>query len=232
MSDHLTAFWTAPLTTPTREPRRPFDTAAGLRRLAEDAGYVRSPTECGCARARRKLAALAGWGLTQTGAATHVKILTELIGSTPDSSAPGDFAGWTDSVDIDGVHVLACSLYLAHHPESACFWWQLAAGAGHSGAAYCLHLHHLSYGEFAEAGFWKLELSSLLEHEDGDSPEDFIKVLESFARYAASNPRTTVPTGSLEAEFERLADRQENDGLVCRPDHQLVDRIHGLAAKH
>ncbi|MFD6750935.1 hypothetical protein ACFWDC_38360, partial [Streptomyces anthocyanicus] len=57
-------------------------------------------------------------------------------------------------LDVDGALVLAYLLHLTGHPESAQFWWQLAAGAGHREAAYCLHLHHLALGEAREAWHW------------------------------------------------------------------------------
>jgi hypothetical protein len=41
------------------------------------------------------------------------------------------------------------------------FWWQIAAGAEHTGAAYCLHLHHLSQGEIREAALWKRQMSAM-----------------------------------------------------------------------
>ncbi|WP_434600019.1 hypothetical protein [Streptomyces sp. A5-4] len=105
----------------------------------------------------------------------------------------------------------------------------MAAGAGHSGAAYCLHLHHLSFGEVREAYFWKRQMQKLF----GDGHyEEFLKGLESFAGYTVRHrPLATVPTEGLEAEFERLAEDDDDGGLVCRPDSQLADRIHGLAVR-
>ncbi|MFI5621471.1 hypothetical protein [Streptomyces sp. NPDC051567] len=213
------------------EPRRAFDVAAGLRRLAEEAGYVQPAREgrrASCAR--HELEVFSRWALTQTGAASHVKDLTALIGGG-DEAAHAGFEGWTADVDIDGVQIFACTLYLARHPESARFWWQLAAGAGHSGAAYCLHLHHLSGGDVHEAHFWKRQMTKLL---DDRAPESFIEVLESFTGYTARNrPLTTMPTRCLETEFERLVEQHDDDaGLICRPDSQLADRIHDLAIRH
>ncbi|MFF4174128.1 hypothetical protein [Streptomyces sp. NPDC001744] len=90
--------------------------------------------------------------VTQAGAAVHVEELTALLGADGDGN--GDiarFEGWTKGVDIEGVQVFACMLYLAHHPESARFWWRFAAGAGSSKAAYCLYLDHLAPGDDREA---------------------------------------------------------------------------------
>jgi len=204
--------------------------AAGLRRLAEDAGYILPAAgEPGGSRARHRLDVVTRWVVTQAGAAAHVEVLTAVIGD--DGLAPADFDGWTDDVDIHGVHVFACTLYLANHPESAVFWWQLAAGAGHSGAAYCLHLHHLSIGEVRDAAFWKRQAAVLLKGAKGT--EEFFGGLESFTGYAVRNGGYSVMvTRCLEEEFERLAGRHDDGGLVGRPDSRLADRIHDLAGHH
>ncbi|WP_406011821.1 hypothetical protein OG520_01125 [Streptomyces sp. NBC_00984] len=119
-------------------------------------------------------------------------------------------------------------LYLADHPEGAMFWWQLAAGAGHQAAAYCLCLHHLSLGEPDEAAH---RLHQLQRSPDGPSDE-FVKALERFAGYVARRGSTTgVPTGGLEAEIERLVVTGHDGGLVCRPDQRLAERLHELAGR-
>ncbi|MGI5451494.1 hypothetical protein ACQEVM_38180 [Streptomyces sp. CA-243310] len=206
-----------------REPRRTFDVAAGLRALAEEAGYVQpAPEVRRASRARRNLDTFGSLTLKQVGASAHMRDLTAIIG---DPMAPG-FAGWTEDVDIDGVQVFACALHLAGHPESARFWWQLAAGAGHSGAAYCLYLHHLGGGDLREARFWKRQMEKLF----ADSSQ-LVEVLESFTGYTARHRDTApVPAGQLIAEFDRLAEQHEDGGLICRPDTQLADQIHNLAS--
>ncbi|GAA2922635.1 MULTISPECIES: hypothetical protein [Streptomycetaceae] len=227
-----------------REERRPFDVAAGLRRLAREAGYIGpAPAEPRSLRARHRLGLIAHWTVTQAGAATHVEELTAVIGDNG-TGEPEFFNGWTD-VDTHGAHVFACTLYLANHPESAVFWWMFAAGAGHSGSAYLLHLHHITAGEMREAAFWKKQVVSLREHVPDDfdgSTEEFIEELlsglEIYTGYSVRH-RDSWPTPSgetqkvverhLEERFERLADREENDGIVARPDSQLPDRIHELA---
>ncbi|MGW5003076.1 hypothetical protein ACWEP8_36095 [Streptomyces hydrogenans] len=214
-----------------RETRRPFDVGAGLRRIAAGAGYTQAPPghRPQVPSARRRLGVMARVAVTQAGAASHVEELAALLG---DDDSVAQFDGWTDGVDIDGVQVFACMLYLAHHPESARFWWRFAAGAGHSGAAYCLHLDHLARGETREAHFWKRQVAALFRtpphHSFELGAEEFLKALETFTRN--HTPRH-VPTGSLEAEFERLADRDEDDGLVCRPDARLANRINELAGR-
>ncbi|MFF7780449.1 hypothetical protein ACFZCG_39310 [Streptomyces tanashiensis] len=217
------------------EPRRPFDVGAGLRRIAQDTSHVRpsrsrTPKSPG---ARRRLGEMARVTVTQAGAASHVEELTALLGD--DESVP-QFDGWTDGVDIEGVQVFACMLYLAHHPESARFWWRFAAGAGSSGAAYCLYLDHLAHGDDREARFWKRQYAALF-HTNPDrgpelDPEGFLEALDTFTGYAARhNTSRAVLTGGLEAEFGRLADRHTDDGLVCRPVAHLADRVHELAGR-
>ncbi|MFF8917429.1 hypothetical protein ACF08M_30010 [Streptomyces sp. NPDC015032] len=220
--------------TSTREPRRPFDVGAGLRRIAQDAGYVR-PAPLHAPRApgaRRRLGVMARWSVTQAGAAAHMEELAALLG---DDDNAARFDGWTPNVDIDGVQVFACMLYLAHQPESARFWWRFAAGAGHGGAAYCLYLDHLGLGEDREARFWKRQVTTLFRtgpiRTPAIDPDEFLEALETFTGYSARHYTCrTVPTRRLEAEFERLAD-QDTDGLVCRPDARLADRIHELASQ-
>ncbi|MER5988878.1 hypothetical protein [Streptomyces sp. NPDC001787] len=214
-----------------REPRRHFDVAAGLRRLAQDAGYVQAPADEPCgSRARRRLGAVTRWVVTQAGAAAHVEELTAVIGDDIDADlAPADFDGWIDEFDIHGVHVFGATLYLARHPESALFWWQLAAGAGHSGAAYCLYLYHLSVGEVREAAFWKRQAVTLFK----DPTEEFFDGLESFVGYTVRHSADrAVSTRCLEEKVERLAVRHDDGGLVYRPDSRLVEGIHELAGHH
>ncbi|MEV5597020.1 hypothetical protein [Streptomyces sp. NPDC052496] len=66
-------------------------------------------------------------------------------------------------LEPDGARVLACVLQLAGREDSARFWWQYAAGAGDTSAAYCLYLHHLSLAEVGEAHWWHA-------HADPDRP--------------------------------------------------------------
>ncbi|TJZ58686.1 hypothetical protein FCH28_00420 [Streptomyces piniterrae] len=57
-------------------------------------------------------------------------------------------------LEPDGARVLGCVLHLANRADSAQFWWQFAAGAGDTGAACCLYLHHMALGEEQEAQLW------------------------------------------------------------------------------
>lgn len=210
------------------EPRRAFDVAAGLRRLARDAGYTAAPPDPfvpPLARAHHQLVVVSRWCLTHSGAAVHIERLATELGEDVGSEASGPLK----DLDVDGALVFACMLYLADHPESALFWWQLAAGAGHGVAAYCLYLRHLGLGEAREAEHWRQQLQR-----PSDGPDDeFMSGLDRFTLYIRRHGSPTpVSTGGIEAEIERLADTGDTGGLVCRPDQQLADRLHQLAGQH
>ncbi|MBA2811168.1 hypothetical protein E0500_028135 [Streptomyces sp. KM273126] len=207
---------------PVSTPRR-FDVAAALRRLAADASR-RTPTVeiARAAQAGQRLGVVCRWVLNEPDAAEHV----DRIAEGPDR---GPLTG--EEMDVEGALVFACLLYLTGHPESAQFWWQLAAGAGSRAAAYCLHLYHLSMGESRRAWHWFHQLT----HSMADTaPPDaaFIEGLELFARYVRTNgSRAIAPTGLLECEVDRLAARTPGCSvIVARPDRQLVARLQEFAA--
>lgn len=223
-----------------RESRRPFDVSAGLRRLARDAGYTPRARSAPRQRPRRiapgdrdvlpgpkaghQLSVVARWVLNQPQAADHVERLAEEIGAngTTDQCTP------LKDMDVDGALVFACMLYLAGHPESASFWWGVAAGAGHRTAAYCLHLHHLELGEVKEADHWLEQL----QQDDGGPDADLLLVVEQFAGYVRRNcPTTQVPRSGLTQEVERLATREAGDVLVL-PERELADRLQDCAGRH
>nr|WP_138966066.1 hypothetical protein [Streptomyces sp. YIM 121038] len=203
--------------------RRPFDVGAGLRRLAEDGGYVLPATHVSSvSRAGHQLSVVVRWFLNQPRATVHMERLATAIGN----GGPEDGTEPLADLDIHGAHVFACMLHLADHPESAQFWWQLAAGAGHRGAAYCLHLHHLGRGETTEGQHWLHELQHAL-----DGPDiDFVIGMGQFAVYMRDN-HPPVPQGAgLTAEVERLASRGDAEPvLVCRPEREIADRLQHFA---
>ncbi|GAA3139829.1 hypothetical protein GCM10017687_65510 [Streptomyces echinatus] len=222
-----------------QETRRPFDVGAGLRRLAREAGYTASarpaprqrPRPSSAAdremppgpRAGHQLAVIARWVLKQPQAADHVQRLAQEIGNE-DTVALHEASA--EDLDVDGAQVFACMLYLAGHPESACFWWQLAAGAGHRIAAYCLSLHHLELGELNEARQWRKELQ-----QDIDGPDDaFLNIVEHFAKYVRRHC-TATPVPGLTEEVERLATRPRGDVLVL-PERELADRLQDCTNQH
>nr|WTB12166.1 hypothetical protein OG546_50325 [Streptomyces antimycoticus] len=211
-----------------------FDVAAGLRRLAREAGYTLPGLETQRApEAGQRLKAVARWWLTSPQAAAHVdQLVTEL-----DENAPSPLLHGAAPVDVHGVQVFACLLHLTGHPESAQFWWELAASADVRGAAYCLHLHHLSRGEEREAAHWLLQAKRERDQDaggDGNSEDidvlddRFFKTFEHYVRH--HDAATAAPTADLDAEVDRLA--REDDGLVGRPDQQLAERLHAFASRH
>ncbi|MER7179969.1 hypothetical protein ABT404_10895 [Streptomyces hyaluromycini] len=207
---------------PVTAPRR-FDVAAGLRRLAADARR-RTPTTdiARAAQAGQRLGVVCRWVLNEPAVADHVAKIAE---------GPEQGPLTEEHLDVDGALAFACLLYLTRHPESAQFWWQLAAGAGSRAAAYCLHLHHLALGESKRARHWFHQLT----HSMADTaPPDaaFLEGLELFARYVRTNGSTALaPTGRLENEVDRLAARAPGRSvIVARPDRQLVDQLQEFAA--
>jgi hypothetical protein len=210
-----------------REDRRAFDVGAGLRRLAEDAGYVPADRDMpAVSRARHQLRVVARWVLNHRQAAAHVERLVAAIGE----DGPEEGCTPLADLDVDGAQVFACMLYLAGHPESAQFWWQLAAGADHGAAAYCLYLHHLGRGEIQEADFWIYQLKYCFDGPD----DDFIKGMGQFAFYVRDHYRTpSAARHCLTAEVERLASRDDTGGvLVWRPDREIADRLQECAPPH
>ncbi|WP_121830355.1 hypothetical protein [Streptomyces sp. S1] len=117
----------------------------------------------------------------------------------------------TDQVpDPRSALVLACVLQLTDTDDGARFWWQYAAGAGHSAAAYCLYLHHLALGETHTARWWHTQTDGaetsahqetttirwgdspfVLRHEEQASIGTIVRVLKNLARHI-SRPRSAV----------------------------------------
>lgn len=65
--------------------------------------------------------------------------------------------------------LLGCALRLAGVDDGARFWWQYAAGAESTAAAYCLALYHQARGETHAAAFWNEQTSP----EQADTLEAF-----------------------------------------------------------
>ncbi|MBQ0882807.1 hypothetical protein [Streptomyces sp. RT42] len=87
------------------------------------------------------------------GAAEDLRALCETLLTHTPPTAVADFL--TNQVpEPRSALALACILQLSDTDEGARFWWQYAAGAGQTAAAYCLYLHHLSQGEGAAADWW------------------------------------------------------------------------------
>ncbi|WP_225834766.1 hypothetical protein [Streptomyces sp. NK08204] len=87
--------------------------------------------------------------------AVAVRQLRALCDAVLTALAPGTLQFLTDQLpEPEGAWLLGCALHVAGIDEGARFWWQYAAGAGHSPAAYCLSLHHSARGEAHAASFW------------------------------------------------------------------------------
>lgn len=182
-------------------------------------------------RARHRLSVVARWVLTQPQVAGHVERLAEEIGA----NGPADQCAPLEDMDVDGALVFACMLYLAGHPESASFWWQLAAGAGGRAAAYCLHLHHLELGELKEADHWLEQFQQLRQDDDGPDNDFLVAVLMTVEQFAdcvrRHHPTPPALRPGLTQEVERLA-TQETDEVLVRPERELVDRLQDCTNQH
>ncbi|WP_037680674.1 hypothetical protein [Streptomyces griseus] len=207
-------------------PRDGFDVGAALRRLAADAAAATAkphPDTVRAAQAGQRLSVVCRWILNRPDAADHVDRLAQEPETLTDDR----------HLDVDGALVFACLLHLTDHRESAQFWWQLAAGAGHRAAAYCLHLHHLALGETREARHWLHEVTDdVLDSEAPDST--FLATLEAVATYVrrTGSSRTNAPTGGLEMEVDRLATNKSGSCIIVRrPDRRLADQLHDFTRR-
>ncbi|MFF9684968.1 hypothetical protein [Streptomyces sp. NPDC014623] len=195
-----------------------FDVGAALRRLAADVGRSAPATDTArAAQAGHRLTTVCRWMINAPGAAGHIDKLAVPLPET--------------TFDVEGAAVFACLLHLTGHPQSAQFWWQLSAGAGHRVSAYCLHLHHLSLGENREAAHWRHEVTD--SRSDAESIDDvLLGCLETVATYVRKNgsDASTPPTGLLEMEVDRLAGDGSNP-ILSRPDRRLADHLRDFTSR-
>ncbi|MGI5391928.1 hypothetical protein [Streptomyces sp. CA-251251] len=203
-----------------RARRRPFDEAGGLRRLARKSPLPQTRDTPLVTRARRQLSVMTRLYLKPPQAVRHIERLAACLGDDGDGDRHPPF----EDIDIDGAHIFGCMLHLADHPQSAQFWWELAAGAGHLGATYLLHLHHTAHGARAEATHWLDQLSLQAITLD----EDFFLGVTRFTQWMHEH-RPPVAHPCLLDEVVRLALHHNDDQpLVCRPERQIADRLHHL----
>ncbi|MFE7450985.1 hypothetical protein [Streptomyces griseus] len=105
--------------------------------------------------------------------------------------------------------ILACVLQLTDTEDAARFWWQYAAGAGQSAAAYCLHLHHLARGEEDTARFWHDQMDHTPhpapapapdhgERLDTASTTTMLRVLHHLARQTPPRPSSATVTSLMD----------------------------------
>ncbi|MFE7497685.1 hypothetical protein ACFU6O_01145 [Streptomyces albidoflavus] len=135
-------------------------------------------------------------------AAEDLRALCEtLVTHTPASTVTGFL---TDQLpEPRSALILACVLQLADTDDAARFWWQYAAGAGQSAAAYCLYLHHLSLGETDTARWWHSQTDTTTspaspvvpdhgERLDVASTPTMLRVLHHLARHTTRRHSAAV----------------------------------------
>ncbi|MEU2931196.1 hypothetical protein ABZ636_40455 [Streptomyces sp. NPDC007251] len=102
-------------------------------------------------------------------AATNLVELSCRVVSDPDTvEAMSQLVNEGSRIEPAGALTFACLLYLSGRSEGAQFWWQFAARAGVTTAAYCLYLHHTQYSEDDMARFWYREALALHHHTGSD----------------------------------------------------------------
>ncbi|MFF3263875.1 hypothetical protein ACFYWO_32470 [Streptomyces sp. NPDC002932] len=129
--------------------------------------------------------------------------------------------------------ILACVLELTDTPEGARFWWEYAAGAGQSAAAYCLYLHHLALGERETADWWHQQTDDVQEQTPtsatqpeanwhpgnhlvaSSSTSTILRVLRHLSRHV-SRPRSAVV-----AELMEYMPTAVSIGYLREPDVDL-----------
>jgi hypothetical protein len=137
-------------------------------------------------------------------------------------------------IDSDGALVFACLLHISGREDAARFWWQFAAGLGNRMAAYCLHLHHRSYGEMRDAGYWRAQAQA----PDAGCARPVVRVLPSAELllfegigkeilaqcHDGSHPRLPL---ALEAAINRLrVDSDDGDfGEIPQPSRDLATEL-------
>ncbi|MEV7427727.1 hypothetical protein [Streptomyces sp. NPDC091212] len=141
-------------------------------------------------------------------AAEDLRALCEtLVTHTPATAIAGFL---TDQLpEPRAALILACVLQLTDTDDGARFWWQYAAGAGQSAAAYCLYLHHLSHGEEDTARWWHSQMddtphpaptpadaSGPGERLDAASTTTMLRVLHHLARQTTTR-RPSAAVASL-----------------------------------
>lgn len=214
-----------------------FDVAAGLRRLAAEA-VTGAPTfeVIRAGQAVQRLSVVCRWVLNSPDAAVHVDRLVQdadEAGGAHTILPDAERRLFEKKLDIQGAVVFACLLSLTHQPESAQFWWQLAAGAGNRIAAYCLHLHHLGLGESREAQHWYHQVAQAIEDAVDAAPDrGYLEVLNAMTWYVRRNgsAASIPPHSGLEAAVDRLASRNPS-GIVAAPDRRLADQLHDFTSR-
>ncbi|MFC0843567.1 hypothetical protein ACFH04_07455 [Streptomyces noboritoensis] len=101
--------------------------------------------------------------------------------------------------------VLACVLQLTDTSDGARFWWEYAAGAGQSAAAYCLYLHHLALGECETADWWHHQADTVSLPPGAPAPEPEADVCASGDWHAGNHRLTHTSTTTILRVLRHLA---------------------------
>ena len=148
------------------------------------------------------------------GAAEAAKDLRALCETVLSHTTPADVADFvTDQVPGPrSALALACVLQLTDTDDGARFWWQYAAGAGQSAAAYCLYLHHLSNGEVDIADWWEQQTEATVAPVPTD--DTFAQTPPCEGEWAPANhPLGKFPTTMLRV-LRRLATSRHRAAAV------------------
>ncbi|MER8103927.1 hypothetical protein [Kitasatospora sp. NPDC094016] len=223
---------------PAARPR--YDLEAGRRYITERHAARRaapSPTP----PPRVPVPAAVALPLLPTGmliddAARDLKALSTGVINEPEAGAwvNGLVARW----EPHGGLVFGCLFDLTGRPYHAQWWWQFAAGAGESLAAYCLYLHHVRAGELRDAEHWFHQAARLGE---GAAPEPLRPATPDVAGYphlalllAPPIPGTTglpSPDPALREALDGLpAAVDEMCGPFTLPTGDIAHQLQELAA--
>ncbi|MFI0914322.1 hypothetical protein [Streptomyces abikoensis] len=196
-------------------PAMGFDVSAALRRLQaglRNPGHrsrVREQQIREAREAEHTLDFICRWAVSRPGACGQLRGLAD---------------DWQLGIDVDGVFVFACLLRSAGYPDSAQFWWQLAAGASNRTASYCLHLHHLQLGEGRRAWHWFEQFRCMSPTKTLEADAGYVEMLAALARYFHRHGSAgRAVAEQVEDEVHRLAARtMRNWGVVGRPGRRFA----------
>ena len=219
----------------------PPDLGSTLRRLSATVARRKAGLESApewarrASQARACLEVLAVSIVNDPSAAAHLDRLGRPCANTPED-LDGRMAGW---------RVFGCLLYLNGHPDSAAFWWGIAAGGGDATAAECRALQQQIRGEARAiestraAGWTPIpalgDLSEMLAFAPTlpPLPRDLI---HHYHAGAAAAPPDVLAQAVIGIEVDRLGVHDVPgagaDGLVEEPGPCLANRLRELAGQH
>ncbi|MEU3355328.1 hypothetical protein [Streptomyces sp. NPDC037389] len=196
-----------------------FDTATALSRLAHDTSKPsprRQVRDWQAREARTAQVALdwiCRWSVNDTEARNRLSHFASGAG-----------------IEAEGAFAFACLLAVLGYPRSATFWWQLAAGADHRGAAYCLHLHHLQADVTHEASWYWYEQFATLPAEFSDDGVVHYELLAAESRYRRRHlpPGGGVPEPVVDEVHRLAAATLHSFGVVGRPGERLTQSLKAI----